>query len=87
MLKILPQDVGTFSTPGEAIPRIFEKPIFLTSGAQGRGPFPCYPRLRYPLVSPALDHSEACSLESAREPPPGASLCPPNHEKWKFTNP
>ena len=40
-LKILSRGVGTFSTPGEAIPRIFEKSIFLwiflKSSVRGRG--------------------------------------------------
>ena len=41
MLKIVSRGVGTFSTPGEAIPRIFEKSIFLwiflKSSVRGRG--------------------------------------------------
>ncbi len=40
-LKILPQGAPTFSTPGKAIPRLFEKSIFLVPnglGPNGQGP-------------------------------------------------
>ena len=36
-LKILSRDVGTYSTPGKAIPRIFEKSIFWASPEVPRG--------------------------------------------------
>ena len=54
-LKIVSRDVGTFSTPGQTIARIFEKSIILASGrdpSQG-GPSHRTPLLSYPLLSTA----------------------------------